>query len=126
MTITNAKAQLIKSIWCNPGSLLVTTGGRQECEPDAILCADKVFIDDWDQCMVLGDLATLYIQDKFGPENVTATLAKAITGLHPGRENDNERIVAVPQGLTSLDVALAYSIYQVAMKENLGTHVEWP
>ena len=126
LTITNAEAQLIKNIWCNPGSLLVTTGGRQECEPDAILKADKIFIDDWDQCTVLGDLATLYMQDKLGPENVTATLAEAITARHPGREKDTERIVAVPQGLTSLDVALAFSIFQIAMKEDLGTNVEWP
>lgn len=126
LTITNAEAVLVQATWCAPGSLLVSTGGRRECEPEAILGADKVFIDDWDQCAVLGDLAALHREGRFDREDSTATLAEVITGRHPGRESDRERIVAVPQGLTSLDVALAHFIYRSALEQNMGTHVEWP
>jgi ornithine cyclodeaminase/alanine dehydrogenase-like protein (mu-crystallin family) len=126
LTITNAEAILVRADWCEPGALLVSTGGRRECEPESILGADKVFIDDWDQCAVLGDIAALHGEGKFDREDITATLAEVITGRHPGRESDHERIVAVPQGLTSLDVALAHFIYRSAVERNLGTHVEWP
>ena len=38
LTITNAEAPLVHAAWCKPGSLLVSTGGRRECEPEAVLC----------------------------------------------------------------------------------------
>ena len=126
LTITNAEAELVHAAWCKPGSLLVSTGGRRECEPDAVLQADQVFIDDWEQCAVLGELAALHREGRFGPDDVTATLADVITGRHPGRQSDMARIVAIPQGLTSLDVALANFVYRAAVKQNLGTEVAWP
>lgn len=126
LTITNAEAPLVHAEWCKPGSLLVSTGGRRECEPDAVLQADQVFVDDWEQCVVLGELAALYREGRFGQDDVTATLAQIITGRHPGRQSEDDRIVAVPQGLTSLDVALAHFVYRAALEKNLGTHVEWP
>lgn len=126
LTITNAEAPLVRAAWCKPGSLLVSTGGRRECEPEAVLEADQVFIDDWEQCAVLGELAALHREGLFGPDDVTATLAQVITGRHPGRQSDDDRIVAVPQGLTSLDVALAHFVYRSAVEQNLGTRVEWP
>lgn len=126
LTITNAEAELIKADWCKAGSLVVSTGGRRECDPAIILGADKVFIDDWEQCTLLGDIAALHREGRFAPKDVTATLGDVVTGAHPGRESDSERIVAVPQGLTSLDVALAHFVYRVAMEQNLGTEVQWP
>jgi len=126
LTITNAEASLVHAAWCKPGSLLVSTGGRRECEPEAVLEANQVFIDDWEQCAVLGELAALHREGRFGPDDVTATLAQVITGRHPGRQSEEDRIVAVPQGLTSLDVALANFVYRAAVKQNLGTEVEWP
>lgn len=126
LTITNSEAELVRTEWCRPGSLVVSTGGRRECEPDVVLGADKVFVDDWEQCALLGDIAALYREGRFAPEDVTATLGDLVTGEHPGRESDDDRIVAVPQGLTSLDVALAHFVYRVALERNLGTEVEWP
>jgi len=126
LTITNAEAPLVHAAWCKPGSLLVSTGGRRECEPEAVLQAEQVFIDDWEQCAVLGELAALHREGRFAPTDVTATLADVITGRHPGRKSEQDRIVAVPQGLTSLDVALAHFVYREAVKQNLGTSVEWP
>jgi ornithine cyclodeaminase/alanine dehydrogenase-like protein (mu-crystallin family) len=126
LTITNAEAPLVHAAWCKPGSLLVSTGGRRECEPEAVLDADQVFIDDWEQCAALGELAALHREGHFGPGDVTATLAQVITGRHPGRRSEEDRIVAVPQGLTSLDVALAHFVYRAAVEKNLGIEVEWP
>ena len=53
-------------------------------------------------------------------------MAGMITGRHPGRQSDDARIVAVPQGLTSLDVALANFVYRSAHDQGIGTQVEWP
>ena len=126
LTITNTEAELIHADWCQPGALVVSTGGRRECSPELVMNADKVFIDDWEQCALLGDIAALHREGRFAPQDVTATLGDLVTGAHPGRESDNERIVAIPQGLTSLDVALAHFVYLEALKKNLGTEVEWP
>ena len=126
LTITNAEAPLVHAAWCKPGSLLVSTGGRRECEPEAVLQADQVFVDDWEQCAVLGELAALHREGRFGQDDVTATLAQVLTGRHAGRQSEEDRIVAVPQGLTSLDVALANFVYRAAVAKNLGTEVAWP
>jgi len=125
LTITNAEAPLIKAAWCGPGSLLVTAGGRRECEPEAVLQADHVYCDDWEQCAVLGELAALHREGRFEAEDVTATLGEVITGRHLGRGTDADRIVAVPQGLTSLDVALANFVYRSALDRGMGIAVDW-
>jgi ornithine cyclodeaminase len=44
-----------------------------------------------------------------------------MVGRKPGRESDDEDILAVPVGLGSLDIACAYEAYQRALKQGLGT-----
>jgi ornithine cyclodeaminase/alanine dehydrogenase-like protein (mu-crystallin family) len=126
LTITSADEILVEAGWCAPGALVVSTGGRRECDPALLLDCDKIFIDDWDQCAVLGDIAALHRADRFGPGDVTATIGEVLNGTHPGRISDSERIVAVPQGLTSLDIALAHFVYRAALEQDLGTEVPWP
>jgi ornithine cyclodeaminase/alanine dehydrogenase-like protein (mu-crystallin family) len=121
ITLTDANEPLVRTEWCRPGTLLVSGGGRQECEDDAILGADKIFVDDWEQCVINGDIAALHRRGLIGPERIAGSLADLATGKVRGRESDHERIVAVPQGLTLLDVAFAYHVYQAAQAKGLGT-----
>jgi ornithine cyclodeaminase/alanine dehydrogenase len=121
ITLTDANEPLVRAEWCRPGGLLVSGGGHQECEDTAILGADKIFVDDWEQCVLYGDIAALHRRGLIGPERITGSLADIATGKVKGRASDHERIVAVPQGLTLLDVAFAYHVYQAAKAKGLGT-----
>ena len=126
LTLTTASEALIRAEWCKQGSLVVTAGGRRECEDQVILQADKIFVDDWEQCTILGDLAALYREGKIDRADLAGSLCEIVAGKVPGRANDRERIVAVPQGLTLLDVALGHFVYRVAMEKGLGVDVDWP
>lgn len=125
LTLTEADKPLIRAAWCGAGSLLVTAGGRQECEDRAILDADKIYVDDWEQCTMLGDIAVLHRQGKIREADVTGTLADVVAGKLVGRHSDLDRIVAVPQGLTILDVALSHFVYQRVKEQGIGQSVEW-
>jgi ornithine cyclodeaminase/alanine dehydrogenase-like protein (mu-crystallin family) len=125
VTLTAADEPLVYAEWCRPGNLLVTAGGSQECHESVVLRADKVFIDDWQQCTVLGDIAFLHKQGKIKQDDITGTLPDLIAGKTPGRSSDNERIVAVPQGLAVSDLALCSFVYREAVARGLGQSVEW-
>ena len=65
-------------------------------------------------------------QDHGGWFSSRPTMLSLIALRVVGAQSDDERIVAVPQGLTSLDVALAHFVYRTAVNKNLGTEVDWP
>lgn len=125
VTLSEANEPLIKTAWCGPGTLLVSAGGHQECEDRAILDADKIFIDDWRQCSLLGDVAVLHRAGKLCLADIDGTLADIVAGKIVGRATDEERIVAVPQGLTIMDLALCELAYRDAAKKGIGQTVSW-
>jgi ornithine cyclodeaminase/alanine dehydrogenase-like protein (mu-crystallin family) len=126
VTLSGADEPLIRAQWCRPGTLLVSAGGHQECEPDAVLGADRLFVDDWTQCTMLGDIATLYRQGRIAPTDVTGTIADVVAGKIAGRTSDSERIVAIPQGLMVMDLALCAFAWRAAQAERAGLCVAWP
>jgi ornithine cyclodeaminase/alanine dehydrogenase-like protein (mu-crystallin family) len=44
-----------------------------------------------------------------------------VAGLKPGRQNDDERTLAINLGLAMDDMAVAPEIYRRAREKNLGT-----
>jgi ornithine cyclodeaminase/alanine dehydrogenase-like protein (mu-crystallin family) len=122
VTLTSADEPIVEADWCRPGGLLVTAGGGKECEDRAILSADKIFVDDWAQCAILGDLAALRRQGKISEADIAGTLANVVAGRSVGRTGD-ERIVAVPQGLTILDIALGHWVYRKAAALGIGARL---
>ena len=126
MTLTDTQAPIVQAGWCKPGSLLVSAGGGQECEEAAILTSDKIFVDDWTQCTLLGDIAALNKAGKIARSDIAGVLPDVISGKTAGRTSDNERIVAIPQGMALLDMALSHFAYKAALKKGLGQKVDWP
>jgi ornithine cyclodeaminase len=47
-------------------------------------------------------------------------MSEIVSGQKPGRENDDEVIVFSPIGLGLYDLAVAWRIYQAALKGGLG------
>ncbi len=113
LTATQRLAEpLIKNAWFERGCLGFGLEASRAWYGDAILQADKFITDDWEQ-------TRCYTSQGAFPDGLPrlhAELGKIVCGQKPGRENDNERILAINIGLALVDVIVAHRIYEIAKK----------
>ncbi len=122
ITATPANAPLVRDEWLKPGVTAVSLGSYQEFDDQFVLKADRIIVDSWAQCSHRGELARLVESGKMGREKVDAELGEVATGKKPGRGSNEERVLVVPIGLGSLDIAVASLVYKRALEKGLGGH----
>jgi len=84
--------------------------------------ADKVVVDDWDQCNREGKIIhQLTTAGRFSRERLHAELGQIVIGDRPGRENDDEVILLNSMGMAVIDVACAKAVYDRARQAKIGT-----
>jgi ornithine cyclodeaminase len=89
---------------------------------DVFLSADKVVVDDWEQCNREGKVIhQLTTEGSFSREQLHAELGEVVIGARPGRESDDEVILFNPMGMAVIDVACAKAIYYRARQAKIGT-----
>jgi ornithine cyclodeaminase/alanine dehydrogenase-like protein (mu-crystallin family) len=120
-TVTIADEPLVRKEWLKKGTLVVSAGSYQELEPEVVLSADKIVVDNWAQTSHRGELAKLVEAGKLGQKNIHAEIGEILAGKKKGRERDDENILAVPIGIGSLDIACAFEVYQKASEKKIGT-----
>lgn len=111
VTGTTANEPLVMKDWVQPGTLIVTLGSYQELDPALVLGADKLIVDDREQCLHRGELVPLLESGQLSPDAVNLEIGEVLAGKKPGRERDTDIIVAVLIGLGSIDIACARLIY---------------
>lgn len=111
VTITTANEPIVKRAWLKPGSTFMDMGGRVEAEEACLLEADKVVVDEWTFCLVQGDIAPLARQGRFRRDMVHAEIHELVGGQKRARDREDEVVVAPMQGMTTLDLACAYAVY---------------
>ena len=47
-------------------------------------------------------------------------LFRSVSGKHPGRTGEDQRVLIITQGMASQDVALANLVYRRALQKNIG------
>lgn len=104
------KEPLIKNEWFKPGCLGFGLEASRAWYGDAILGADKFITDSWDQTVHFHE------QGAFpdGLPTLYAELGEIVAGIKHGRENQEERILAINIGLALEDVIVADQIYRIA------------
>jgi ornithine cyclodeaminase/alanine dehydrogenase-like protein (mu-crystallin family) len=115
LSCTNATAPVVHDAWVGPGTALGFLETR-ECEPALFANADLRVVDSREQ--LRDELA-----EAFGPRaplTVDGTMADVVAGAHPGRTDDDQRVVVVSQGLVSQDVLLAFRAYRDAVRRGVG------
>ena len=121
VTATVADRPWLPAAWLRPGSFLsnvsIMDAGR-----DVFLSADKVVVDDWEQCNREGKVIhQLTTEGSFSRERLHAELGQIVIGDRPGRERDDEVILLNSMGMAAIDVACAKAIYDRARRAKIGT-----
>jgi ornithine cyclodeaminase/alanine dehydrogenase-like protein (mu-crystallin family) len=104
------KEPLVRDEWFKPGCLGFGLEASRAWYGDAILGVDKFITDSWDQTV------HFYEQGAFpdGLPELYAELGEVVAGVKPGRDSQEERILAINIGLALEDVIVADYIYQLA------------
>lgn len=118
LTCTSSGREILSDAWVGPGAVVASLD-TAEPGADLVRRADLLVVDSREQ--LEGELAECFGPDV--PGRVDATISEVLAGRHPGRTSPEQRIVVISQGLASLDVALAYRAYDLALAQGLGSRL---
>lgn len=125
VTLTNANQPLICSKWLKDGVFVCSLGDGQELHHDVLDWADKLIVDDFDFCLILGDVSA-WVKKGLKKEEeirrkVWADIGEVVAGKKSGRESESENILGIMQGIASCDVALSKFVLDKAIQKGAGT-----
>ncbi|WP_458428521.1 2,3-diaminopropionate biosynthesis protein SbnB [Methylorubrum populi] len=107
--------------WLGRGTLLANVS-IMDVEREVFLKADKVVVDDWDQCNREKKIINLLVESgEFSRERLHAELGEIVVGRRPGRETDDEIILLNPMGMAIDDIACARAVLRRAEQHGAGT-----
>lgn len=112
VTATQGDEPIVRDEWLKPGALSISLGSWQEFDEESILRADKVLVDSWEQCTHRGELAKLVAKGAFTHKMLYGEIGEVAAGLKPARTSAIEKIMAVPIGLGTHDIAIACKVYR--------------
>jgi ornithine cyclodeaminase len=121
VTATVADRPWLPAAWLRPGAFLANVS-IMDAAKDVFLSADKVVVDDWEQCNREGKVIhQLTTEGSFSRERLHAELGQVVIGERPGRENDDEVILLNAMGMAVIDIACAKAVYDRAVAAKIGT-----
>lgn len=120
ITATYADEALVMNDWVKKGATAISLGSYQEFDEQFVLTADKIFVDNWAQCKHRGELKKLAERGAITDVNISAEMGEVAAKLKPGRETDEERILSIPVGMGTQDIAIGWKVYQSAIENRLG------
>jgi ornithine cyclodeaminase/alanine dehydrogenase-like protein (mu-crystallin family) len=110
---------LVEDKWFERGCLGCGLEASRAWYGDAILNADKFITDDWEQ--------TKYFktQGAFpdGVPELYAELGEIVCSAKPGREKEDERILAINIGLALTDIIVGHRIYEIVKDDRTYTRL---
>jgi ornithine cyclodeaminase/alanine dehydrogenase len=128
-TCTDGSEQVVAPHLFKPGAVAVGIEGGCAFTAEALQSADKFVVDDVELAEYFDRIGQDRVTEDGEPDpefpggmpEVYATIGEIVTGRLPGREAEDERIVATPIGLAICDVALTGLAYDVALERGIGT-----
>ncbi|WP_164019187.1 ornithine cyclodeaminase family protein [Pyxidicoccus trucidator] len=125
-TSTPVRSPIVKREWLKPGAHINAMGadapGKQELDA-RILTDGRVFIDDTEQATHSGEVNVPLHDGLFKEEQLAGTLGEVVAGKKPGRTGD-EITIFDSTGLALQDVALARTLYDVALQRGVGQQLD--
>jgi ornithine cyclodeaminase len=121
VTATVAERPWLPYSWLRPGAFVANVS-IQDVHEEVFLRADKVVVDDWDQCNREGKVIHRLVESgRFSRERLHAELGEIVAGTRPGRERPDEIVLLNPMGMAIEDIACAQAIYEAALEKGAGT-----
>jgi ornithine cyclodeaminase/alanine dehydrogenase len=128
VTCTPSKQPFLKKRFIKPGTFIAAVGAdsaeKHELETN-LLAESKVVVDVLDQCVSIGELHHALKDELMTREDVHAELGEIIAGVRVGRTSSDEIIIFDSTGMGLQDVITATIIYDKAVKDGVGTVVEF-
>lgn len=127
ITVTPSREPIIKKEWVKAGTHFSCIGsdmaGKEEIDP-AIFADAKVFVDDIEQCVNVGEIEIPIKEGVMSREDITGVIGDIITGKAVGRENDEQITVFDATGTALLDLLTGMLAIKEAEKQGLGQTIE--
>lgn len=120
VTMTSARKPFVKREWIKDNATVIQMGPN-DLEPDVILGADTLIVDNWQQLThsKISAIHHLYENHKVCESDVTE-LRYIVNGDKTGRKNEGELVVYCSLGLGAMDMVIANRLYKNAKAENIG------
>jgi ornithine cyclodeaminase/alanine dehydrogenase-like protein (mu-crystallin family) len=124
IALSSARQPVLASDVLRPGVTVVGMGEHHELSHELLNSADRFFVDDLEFATVLGSLAAwiangLVTRDQ-AAGRLTGSLGEVAAGKVQGRTGNQERILAIVQGVALADIALA----EICRRRSSGE--QWP
>jgi ornithine cyclodeaminase/alanine dehydrogenase len=116
---TAAGPQVMKD-WVKPGAFVAKLGSYQELDDALTLSADKLIVDHREQAEHKGELAHLFEGGRITQEDVYSEIGDVVAAVLPGREHDDEIIIAAMIGMGTEDVGVGAAVLRRARELGLG------
>jgi len=127
ITATPARKPIIKKEWVKKGTHFSCIGadmsGKEEIDP-AIFTDARVFVDDIEQCINVGEIEIPVSQGILKKEDIAGEIGDIITNKTTGRENDDQITVFDSTGTALLDLLTGKLALEAAAKAGIGRTVE--
>jgi len=124
VTATPAKSPFLKWEWLDSASIIAAIGSYQEVEDGVILGADIRVVDNISQALHRGSLRPLVDAGKLTHNDIYAEIGDIIVGKVKYKYTAGKKVLYIPIGMGSEDIAVAYQVWREAVAMGLGTKVD--
>ena len=128
ITLTLADSPVVQPGMLSPGAFLCSMGETEEVAFGVLHEADVFVVDDFEYATVLGDIEAWLRDGRIDRAALQARIdghiGEVVAGTGPLRQNDDQRIFAIVQGMAICDLALARHALNKAEKRGLGGRLD--
>ncbi|MBI4436973.1 MAG: ornithine cyclodeaminase family protein [Candidatus Omnitrophica bacterium] len=126
VTTTPSRRPLIRREWVNPGTHINAIGadskGKEEIDPDLLKRA-KIVVDDRHQASTSGEINVPFSRGLLTQKEIYATLGEIVCGHKKGRTAKGEITLFDSTGVAIQDIAVAWKVYQKAIRYGIGKQI---
>ena len=90
-----------------------------------MLTADKIVVDDWEQCQKGGQLFPMIQSGQLAASHIHGEIGEIVAGRKPGRTRPDERILFWHRGLSLSDIALGHAMLEKSQRLGIGQRLRF-